>query len=141
MSVEVTALVGIFPRRKLPTRFLNFCHPSGHPDGTHRRQTSIGAHRVPRGAFWGHHTGWGETGAAGCPPYPGLRLPTALLVGRSSIGALKNTCWPWRLIMHRWSFDRNQTCGRGSPGNNEDKGSDPKETESVSPAQFDRDHW
>ena len=40
---------------------------------------AIGARRVPRDAFWGHHTGWGETGAGGCPPYPGLRLPTALL--------------------------------------------------------------
>jgi hypothetical protein len=29
---------------------------------------AIGARRVLRDAFWGHHTGWGETGAGGRYP-------------------------------------------------------------------------
>jgi hypothetical protein len=42
---------------------------------------AICACRVPRGAFWGHHTGWGETGAGGCHDYQGRarRLVTAAL--------------------------------------------------------------
>ena len=42
-----------------------FRHPSGHRMGPAPWQTSIGACWGPRDAFWGHHTGRGETGAAG----------------------------------------------------------------------------
>jgi hypothetical protein len=66
-----------------------FNHSDGTVGGKHR-SVRVGALAARSGATI---RGGGKPGPAGCPPYPGPRLPTALLVGRSSSAGRRRSRW------------------------------------------------